>query len=67
MDYRVRNGAGGVYRLRDLIDVDGTTADEPSENRRLLVYDAVSDSFTFTNKLDGNSEDNLLSQDYLDF
>lgn len=67
MDYRIRNGASGVNRLRDLVDVDGTTADEPSENQRILVYDANANIFKFTNQLDANPADNTLSQDYLDF
>lgn len=67
MDYRVRNGASGASRLRDLLDVDGTTADEPSENQRFLVYDSITNNFRFTNQLDANPEDNTLAQDYLDF
>lgn len=58
MDYKVRSGGQGASRLRDLMDVDGTTADEPSEDRRFLVYDSESEMFVFTNQLDGNHPDN---------
>ena len=53
MDYRVRFGKGGVNRLRDLIDVDPTTADEESESKRFLIYDHEENKFKFTNLLDG--------------
>lgn len=64
MDYRVRSGGQGVSRLRDLIDVDGTTADEPSEDKRFLIYDSETEMFVFSNQLDGNPNNELTNDSY---
>lgn len=56
-DYKISfGGAGGAAtRLRDLIDVDSESADEPGEDKRFLVYDHGTNSFVFSNRLDGNT------------
>jgi hypothetical protein len=56
MDYRVRGGLQNVNRLRDLIDVDSSTADEEGEDRCFLIYDHDKQMFVFSNRLDANPD-----------